>query len=312
MRVVLVVLGALLACAAPPDELTGTVVVSDRFVEHVPPGASIRVVVRERLRPGVPGPIVAETTVAFAGAATPFRLAVPGATRSGRYEALAAIQADEPESVWGTPYPAPVFLDGVADIVIALQPASPPPPPSPRSAGYESFVVSCPATQYGAELMGDDLLALTLPDGAREAFLQEGDGRYTGDTGRVRLDADRVTLTRTGQPEETCARLDDPAELAQRKGVWLFASGAEPGWALTVSGEQVHVAWEGGARDITLPSPLSDRHAEIESFTAEGEGHRLVVEVRADEFCIDPLTSHTSFDSVTLTVDGESLAGCVW
>lgn len=101
-------------------------------------------------------------------------------------------------------------------------------------------------------------------------------------------------------------------EDAKLRGVDFRAVGNEPGWHMAISagGEIVFVGDYGQTRyRFPTPAPSVDRDARMTTYTAESEGHTLVVELEARR-CLDTMSDEAFETTVTVALDGDTYRGC--
>ncbi|HUO86217.1 MAG TPA: hypothetical protein VM617_02410 [Thermoanaerobaculia bacterium] len=115
--------------------------------------------------------------------------------------------------------------------------------------------------------------------------------------------------TPTGPPFEP-----DPGvwQAAARRGVDFRAVGNEPGWFLELEdGVQIVLVTDYGSRRYEMPAvePEIDEAARHVTFRSESGGRRLVLVLEPGP-CEDTMSGERFENSVTVTIDGETLRGC--
>ena len=154
--------------------------------------------------------------------------------------------------------------------------------------------------------------AADIPERGRYALraaILDSDGNllWTTDTanmielGEPSIDAGTLMLTRV----RTSAGSEDAAaaQLA-----WT-ATGNEPGWRLTIDGENMTLRWNYGQDEAVLPRPESMLHPGGRSYLSSDAAHELRVDV-AERTCRDNMTGMPYPEEVTVSIDGSTLSGC--
>jgi heat shock protein HslJ/uncharacterized lipoprotein YbaY len=154
--------------------------------------------------------------------------------------------------------------------------------------------------------------AAALPARGRYALragIRDADGNllWTTDTanmiepGEPSIDAGVLMLTRVPPSAE-------PSGGEATQAPWT-ATGNEPGWRLTIDGENLTLRWHNGQDEAVLPRAEPNPAAGGRSYVSSDDAHELRVDV-TERLCRDNMTGMPYPEEVTVNIDGSTLSGC--
>ena len=87
------------------------------------------------------------------------------------------------------------------------------------------------------------------------------------------------------------------------------ARGNEPGWSLEIGAREMTLVADYGERRIVAPTPAATTSGDTTRWTASAAGHEILVTV-VDRLCHDGMSGFSFPRTVTVRLDGRTLAGC--
>ena len=118
--------------------------------------------------------------------------------------------------------------------------------------------------------------------------------------------------TRGSEPTDCVEnRRESILEDARRRGVYLWATGNEPGWTLEIMPEATLLLTDYGQSryEFVTPQPEVDALSGTTVYSVESNGHRIAIGVRSEE-CLDSMSGERFETAVEIRLDDRRLSGC--
>lgn len=106
-----------------------------------------------------------------------------------------------------------------------------------------------------------------------------------------------------------CTRPDNEAGASAAEPSPWTASGNEPGWRLTIDGEQLTLTWNYGQDEAVMPRPEPSSSPDGRTYHSSNNAHDLRVDV-TDALCHDTMSGMPYPEQVSVDIDSQALSGC--
>jgi putative lipoprotein len=107
----------------------------------------------------------------------------------------------------------------------------------------------------------------------------------------------------------TCHGRRDPWDEAKSRGIVLRAIGQEPGWQLEIGADTIHLLYDYAEEEVVASVPEPQREGSVTTWDAATSEKRLRA-VAEEKRCADAMSGEPFPLTVTVEIDGRSLAGC--